>query len=89
MADRNVLPDRGFQLKSAAEGSLRICLAVSVANHRSTRLIHDALVGLKLMRVAGDVLQIDDLGYLNLRPDWWYASPYYIAQEGKISARRP
>jgi hypothetical protein len=21
--------------------------------------------------------------------DWWYASPYYIAQEGKISARRP
>ena len=21
--------------------------------------------------------------------DWWYASPYYIPQEGKISARRP
>jgi hypothetical protein len=21
--------------------------------------------------------------------DWWYASPYYVAQESKISARRP
>jgi phytoene dehydrogenase-like protein len=45
--------------------------------------------GLCLMAIPYNLMHILIEDGIAEPGDWWYASPHYIAQEGKISARRP
>ena len=45
--------------------------------------------GLCLMAIPYNLMHILIEDGIAEPGDWWYASPYYIPQEGKISARRP